>query len=38
MEQPKLAITRMATRLRRKVVDMEEYLENHQAPLTLLFY
>ena len=33
MEQPKLAITRMANRLRRKVVDMEEYLENHQAPL-----
>ena len=23
----------MANRLRRKVVDMEEYLENHQAPL-----
>ena len=33
MEQPKLAITRMAKRLRRKVVDMEEYLEENQAPL-----
>ena len=33
MEQPKLAITRMAKRLRRKVVDVEEYLENNQAPL-----
>ena len=33
MEQPKSAITRMAKRLRRKVVDMEEYLEDNQAPL-----
>ncbi len=33
MEQPRLAITRMAGRLRRKVVDMEEYLEENQAPL-----
>ena len=32
MEQPKLAITRMAKRLRRKVVDMEEYLKDNQAP------
>ena len=33
MEQPKSAITMMAKRLRRKVVDVEEYLEEHQAPL-----
>ena len=33
MEQPKSAITRMAKRLRRKVVDVEEYLEDNQAPL-----
>ena len=33
MEQSKLAITRMARRLRRKVVDMEEYLEENQAQL-----
>ncbi len=33
MEQPKSAITRLAKRLRRKVVDMEEYLEDNQAPL-----
>jgi len=33
MEQPKSAITMMAKRLRRKVVDVEEYLEDNQAPL-----
>ena len=37
MDQPKSAIksviTAMAKRLRRKVVDMEEYLEENQAPL-----
>ena len=37
MDQPKSAIksviTVMAKRLRRKVVDMEEYLEENQAPL-----
>ena len=33
MEQPKSAITMMAKRLRRKVVDVEEYLEENQAPL-----
>ena len=33
MEQPKSAITMMAKRLRRKVVDVEEYLEENQVPL-----
>jgi hypothetical protein len=33
MEQQKSAITIMAKRLRRKVVDVEEYLEENQAPL-----
>ena len=32
MEQPMLSVTLMAKRLHRKVVDVEEYLENNQPP------